>query len=210
MFWYLHYIKLASYSVWNAKLGPRNANFLDARWQNSSLLLLFGDNSRNWRKRRFRINACTNWIHIHFLSYKIPPDKHKLPVFRGIKQPTAGDKPHAVLRPSVPHVQRSPDKTRVFAHLEWKGPIAASRTGLCPTVFFYFNAASRAPTSLHPSPWRSCLTAHCLLSFPQSPFLEHTVLYRTQMWSCTVPIDFGTAPPHPTGQWIAVVDRKII
>lgn len=45
-------------------------------------------------------------------------------------------------------------------------------------------------------------------SFPQSPFLEHTVLYRTQMWSGTVPIGFRTI--HSTGQWIAAVDKKTI
>lgn len=100
-------------------------------------------------------------------------------------------------RPPVPQVQRSPDKARFVAQYERDGPAAASRTGLRPSLCFFY-AASGAPTSLHPSPEGHVLQLIVCWSFPKSPFLEHTVLSWTQTWSDAVPIGFGTTPPLRT------------
>lgn len=47
-------------------------------------------------------------------------------------------------------------------------------------------------------------------SLPQSPFLEHTVLDRTQTWSGTLLIGFQTVRSKTPGRKVAAVDRKII
>lgn len=121
------------------------------------------------------------------------------------ERPAVGEKQQALLRPLVPQVQRSPDKARFFCTARVKRSRCCFQNRTISFLFCFFFLMLRSelrPHSILPPEGHVSLFAHCLLIFStvSIPFLGHTVLYRTQMWSGTVPIGFGNSPspPHRT------------